>query len=56
MSNEHADPIDAKEPRPRDAADDPRREWVTPAISELPISATHGTVIHPGGPDAGQYS
>lgn len=37
------------------SSDDTRKEWVTPAIEEIPINASRGTITPPG-PDLGLYS
>jgi hypothetical protein len=41
-------------PNERAPGEDPRKEWVPPAISELPISETQGVAGQ--GADNGQYS
>ena len=45
MSDERPEAVDASPPPVNDhAADDVRREWVAPAIAELPVTATRGTI------------
>jgi hypothetical protein len=54
MSNEQPNPAEHTAPQLRDD-EDPRREWTTPTISDLPVTATQGT-LNPTGGDAGLYS
>jgi hypothetical protein len=55
MSHEAKTPPDAAVSEANPASEDPRRDWVTPTVAELPIASTQGTAT-PTGTDFGFYS
>jgi hypothetical protein len=57
MSDKSIDPRDGSEAHDAAQAPDARRDWVTPTIAELPISASQGIINnHPSADGVFAYS